>query len=458
MKNHLNNNNFKLKPLALGIALVSVFGVAQAKSLTEASTLLETVGDPNESQFMKNIGLKVGGWANAGVTYNAANPDSNFNGPVTFGDRANEFQLNQLNLFVQRAVAAEGNAWDFGGRFDAMFGTDSIFTQAYGVPAFDVNTNQPLNRNHWDLNMLGSNSNRFYDIALPQAYAEAYAPIGNGLNIKVGHFYTPIGYETVPAPDNFFYTHAYTMQYGEPFTHTGVMGNYTVDKNWAVMGGAVTGSATGGWDGGFDKQLGNWGGLGGVTWTSNDKGTSANVSSTFSGTSEHSSQAWALYSVVLKHNITDKTHLMLQHDHGFANGIAGALSGGTPNNNDVQWYGINMHLTYDVKDNLSAGVRGEWFRDQNGFRVCSPGRVAAATSGDGNSYALAGKANNSTCNAASWYAVTAGLNWKPVKWLNIRPNVRYDWVDGKTATGGYRPFGNNKEDQFLFSTDFGVNF
>jgi len=334
-----------------------------------------------------------------------------------------------------------------------MFGTDAIFTQAYGVPAFDVNTGQPMNRSHWDLNMLGSNDNRFYDIALPQAYAEAYAPIGNGLNIKAGHFYTPIGYETVPAPDNFFYTHAYTMQYGEPFTHTGVMGNYTVDKNWAVMGGAVTGSATGGWDGGWDKQLGNWGGLGGVTWTSDDKGTSANVSSTFSGTSEHSSQAWALYSVVLKHNITDKTHLMMQHDHGFANGI---LLGGV--STDTEWYGLNTHLTYDIKDDLTAGVRGEWFRDQNGFRVCSPGRVAAATDNSGNSHAIGGAANNSTCNAASYYAITAGINWKPVKWLNVRPNVRYDWVDGTTATGGYRPFGNNKEDQFLFSSDFVVNF
>ena len=181
MKNHLNNNRYKLKPLALGMALVSVFGVAQAKSLTEASTLLETVGDPNESQFMKNLGLKIGGWANAGITYNAASPDNNFNGPVTFGDRSAEFQLNQLNLFVQRAVAAEGDAWDFGGRFDVMFGTDSIFTQAYGVPAFDVNSGAPKDRGSWDLNLLNSDSNRFYDIALPQAYAEAYAPIGISL-------------------------------------------------------------------------------------------------------------------------------------------------------------------------------------------------------------------------------------------------------------------------------------
>lgn len=461
MKNHPNNNRFKLKPLTLSIALVSVFGVAQAKSLTEAGTLLETVGDPNESQFMKNLDLKIGGWANAGVTYNAASPDNNFNGPVTFGDRSGEFQLNQLNIFAQRAVAAEGDAWDFGGRFDAMFGTDAIFTQAYGVPALDVNTGQVMNRSHWDLNMLGSNDNRFYDIALPQAYAEIYAPIGNGLNIKAGHFYTPIGYETVPAPDNFFYTHAYTMQYGEPFTHTGVMGNYTVDKNWAVMGGVTTGSATGGWDGGWDKQLGNWGGLAGTTWTSDDKNTSANISGTFGDTSEHSSKKWGLYSIVLKHNITDKTHLMLQHDHGYANGVLISSADGIYK--DTEWYGINMHLTYDIKDNLTAGIRGEWFRDQDGFRVWSPMRVSAASSNGLNSYASGGLGNYSGSNfgnGASYYAVTAGMNWKPMKWLNIRPNVRYDWVDGTVAaTGGqYRPFGNAKQDQFLFSTDFNVNF
>ncbi len=386
-------------------------------------------------------------------------PTNGFNGPVTFADRSAEFQLNQLNIFVQRAVAAEGDAWDFGGRFDAMFGTDSIFTQAYGVPAFDVNSGLAKESRHWDLNLLGSESNRFYDIALPQAYAEAYAPIGNGLNIKAGHFYTPIGYETVPAPDNFFYTHAYTMQYGEPFTHTGVMGNYTVDKNWAVMGGATTGSATGGWDGGLDKQLGNWGGLAGTTWTSDDKNTSANISGTFGSTSEQSSKKWGLYSIVLKHNVTDKTHLMLQHDHGYANGV---LINNAPT--DTEWYGLNMHLTYDIKDNLTAGIRTEWFRDQNGFRVWSPMRVSAASSNGLDSYASGGNGNYSGSNfgsGASYYGITAGLNWKPVKWLNIRPNVRYDWADGVQANGSsrYLPFGNNNRDsQFLFSSDFNVNF
>jgi hypothetical protein len=405
--------------------------------------------DINEAKIMKDAGIVIGGWANGGITYNATSPSNNFNGPVTFADRSGEFQLNQLNLFIQRAVATEGDSFDIGGRFDIMFGTDSIFTQAYGVPAYDVNTLQPLNRNHWDLDLLGSNDNRFYDLALPQAYLEMYAPIGNGLNIKIGHFYTPIGYETVPAPDNFFYTHAYTMQYGEPFTHTGILGNYAVDSNWSVMGGVVTASATGGWDGGWDKQLGNWAGIAGTTWTSTDKNTSANVSGTYGGTSEHSSQSWGIYSIVLKHNITDKTHLMLQHDHGYANNVQAS----TPNV-DAEWYGVNTHLTYDVTDTVTAGLRGEWFRDQNGFRVCSPGRVAAATNVIDNIGTAGSYAANflSTCSAASYYAFTAGVTWKPTTWLRLRPNVRYDWADGA------RPFGNLKQDQFLFSTDLTVNF
>ena len=411
--------------------------------------------DINETKPLKESGVVIGGWANAGVTYNATDPESNFNGPVTFGDRSAEFQLNQLNMFVQKAVATEGSSWDIGGRFDIMFGTDSIFTQAYGVPSFDVNSAMPRNRSNWDLSLLNGRDNRFYDLAIPQAYLESYVPVGNGLNLKIGHFYTPIGYETVPAPDNFFYTHAYTMQYGEPFTHTGVMGNYAVDSNWSVMGGVVTGSATGGWDGGWNKHLGNWSGLMGTTWTSTDKGTSLNVAGTYGATSENNSSTWALYSVVLKHNITDKMHLMLQHDHGFASNTYDYATA-TPNSIDAEWYGINSHLTYDVTDTVVAGLRAEWFRDQNGFRVCSPGRVGAATDSTGSSYAASFL---STCSAASYYAITAGVTWKPKTWLSLRPNVRYDWADSQTKMFDVNASGaGQKSDQFLFSTDMTISF
>ena len=411
-------------------------------------------------EWYKDSGIRLGGWINGGATFNPSQ-SSGFNGPVTFTDQSNRAQLNQFYVYLQRAVVAEGSSWDFGFRADFMFGSDAIFTQAYGVPAFDVTTGQPLSRSNWDLDICCA-STKYYGVAFPQVFAEAYVPVGNGLNVKVGHFYTPIGYESVPAPDNFFYSHAYTMQYGEPFTHTGGLGNYNINKNWMFMGGVTTGSATGGWDGGFDKQLGNWGGLAGITWTSDDMGTSANLSGSYSATSTRSSEPWMLYSVVLKHQFTLKTHFVFQHDHGFAGGVL--LNGVIQ---DAEWYGINTHFYYDLMPELSVGVRAEWFRDRDGFRVFSPGRVAAATNNRGFSYALgSNQLNNSFAAPADYYGVTVGMNWKAAKTLkldwkamqqfNVRPNVRYDAADGLHGLD-YRPFGGHK-DQVVLSLDFMVPF
>src|SRR5687768_8702910 len=429
---------------ALGVLLLIVMscGDACANSIVE---------------LLKEKGVRAGGWINAGGTYNPSNPANGYNGTVTFADRANRFQLNQFNIYIQRTVVTEGKAFDLGGRFDFMFGTDAIYTQAFGVPPFDVNSGQSLNRGHWDLDLCCS-STRTYGIALPQAYLEAYLPVGNGLNIKAGHFYSPTGYETVPAPDNFFYTHAYSFNNGEPFTHTGVVGNYTVNANWSVMGGAITGSATGGWDGGFDRQLGNWGGIGGITWISDDKRTSANITGTYSEVSTRSSRPWGMYNIVLQHRVTPKTHLVLHHVHGYAGGI---LLGGEPRN--TEWYGINTHLYYDLLEDLSIGVRGEWFRDRDGFRVPSPFRVVAALNNRG--FSFAGDPSAVTIAPADYYAITFGMNWKPAKrmkldWkpmqkLNIRPNIRYDRAAGIDQS--YRPF-DNRKDQVLFSLDATIPF
>jgi hypothetical protein len=468
---------FRLRPWVAGLSLALAAGGLMAAEQEEHKGPLEPKAEPapeaaglmaatgfnvNDTKFLKDLGVAVGGWAQAGITYNAGNPDNNFNGPITFSDRSGEFQLNQLYLYLQKAVATEGDAFSFGWRADFMFGTDPVFTQAYGVPAYAVNNLQPMTRNTWDLNFL-RNTNRFYDIAFPQVYLEAYVPVGTGLNLKLGHFYTPIGYEVVTSPDNFFYSHAYTMQYGEPFTHTGLLANYAFDKNWSTVAGLLTGSATGGWDGGWNQQLGNWSGLLGGTWNTEDKATSFNITGTYGGTSEHSSAAWGMYSMVLKHNILDNLHAVLQHDHGYANGVI------TPKGmKDAEWYGINSYLMYDIMDNLGVGVRGEWFRDNDGFRVCSPARIAAGINVDasGAAYSNAGNIGQVTCQPANYYAFTVGMNYKPLKWLTLRPNVRYDWVDGTFAgtNNRYKPFGNGatpgdgKDGQFLFSADAVIVF
>lgn len=446
----MKKSGFKIRltSVAFGLCAALFLDAAYAGEIDEATGLADYMAGKGDAQPLKDYGIKWGGWINSSITHNFNSTPDKFNGPVTFGDRKDELQLNQLYFYLQKAVNTSGDDWDWGGRFDINYGTDSIFTQAYGVPALDPRTLQPLNRGHWDLH-LTSFSDRFYGLALPQAYGEVNIPVGNGLNIKAGHFYTPIGYEVVTAPDNFFFTKPYTFQYGEPFTHTGILGSYTIDDNWSAIAGAVTGSATGGWDGNFDRQLGNWDFLGGVTWTSDDKNYSLNITSTAGPRSERHSDAWALYSIVGKANFLDNTlHYIIQHDHGFADNVATAKG-----EKDARWYGINQYLLYDIQDDLGIGIRAEWFRDNDGFRIAGPARCAASFNVSSGPYACQGNYSAYPFGGSSYYEITAGLTYKPVKWITVRPNVRYDWTDK------IRIFNTGKTtDQLLFSTDVVIVF
>ena len=449
------------------LVLMSATAAHADDSWKNASGLMEASGyNINDLSFFKNNNLKLGGWVETSISANDNARHDGFNGPVTFQDRTSEFQLNQLNAFLQKSVTTGGDKFDWGGRFDIMFGSDSVFTQAYGNPAFNPQSGNLEPRGNWDLKLSGD---RFYGFAMPNAYAEFNLPMGEGLNIKAGHFYTPVGYEVVTAPDNFFVTKPYTFQYGEPFTHTGLLGSYTFNPNWNLTAGALTGSSTGGWDGSFNRNLATWSGLLGGTWTSNDGGTSLYISGTSGPQSDNNSSFWGIFSVVGKHNITDKLHLILQHDHGYANnvitgnGLSSGTNGGLQN---AEWYGLNSYLLYDVTDKLGAGIRAEWFRDNNGFRINGPGRCGASANGTANNYGSAGPYYNSACanwatggggnpypwQGSGYYELTAGLVYKPVKWMNLRPNVRFDYANSPQFAGG------NQHTQVLFTADAVVIF
>ena len=105
---------------------------------------------------------------------------------------------------------------------------------------------------------------------------------------------------------------------------------------------------------------------------------------------------------------------MIQNDYGIQQQGVG--------NPDATWYGINQYLFYKINCCWTAGVRMEWFRDQNGTRVAPVGDITP--SGISNNPASAGGF------AGSFYEVTAGLNYIPGPNVVIRPEVRVDWFDG----------------------------
>ncbi len=360
----------------------------------------------NETPFLQSLGVKLGGWVDIGFTGNPTH-SSGSNGPVTFNNGPNEFRLHQVYGYIEREVNTNTDTFSVGFRADLLYGADAGYTFASNFDA--------------DENFVGRllDPNKQHQLAFPQAYVNIYVPVGNGLTFQVGHFYTLIGYEVVPSAGNFFFSHAYTMQYAEPFTHTGALAIYPVNNNITVKGGVVTG-----WDAHFNQPA-NF--LGSISYTTDDERTTL-TGAVVSGSTEsvYSTGIGAgtakvdhnrtMYSLVLEHSFTDRLHYVLQHDHGNQEK--------TTFERAAQWYGVNQYVFYDILHNLTAGLRMEWFRDDDGVRI-----------------------NGFTDN---YIGVTGGLNYTPIAGFTIRPEVRYDRSTSNRRID--RAFNNGKDnDQILLS-------
>lgn len=350
--------------------------------------------------FLKEAGITVGGWVQSGMLSNAYGTASN--GPLGFNGLS-DYNLHQLAVFAEKKTNTENKCIDLGGRIDYVYGIDGPDVQAFGDHSWDF----------------GWNSSSRYGSAIPQLYLEL--AIGDW-SIKGGRFWTPIGYEVIPATGNFFYSHSYTCFYGEPFTHTGFLVTRKINDKWSAFGGWVDG-----WDSGWANNDGADNFLGGVNWTISEKASLVwaltagywGTGAAFTGANQGDIY---MNSIVFTYKLTDRWTYVLQHDLGTnTNNPAG----------DAQWYGINQHLYYKINDCLAAGGRIEWFRDNNGVRV------------------IAG-------NAGNYYEATLGLNYKPHSNCLIRPEVRWDWYEGAIAAGNH-PFNDQQADS-QFSGGFDVIF
>lgn len=356
--------------------------------------------------------IRVRGWVDGGYTFNTASPTSHFNGPYNAIDR-DIGQLNQLYFIVEKPLQANSRGWDIGGRVDFMWGYDYFLTQSNGLER------RPNGAQHW-------NAGQQYGIAIPQAYAE----IGNQtFSVKLGHFYTIIGYEGVPSINNFFYSKSYSYQFAGPFTHWGGLATWNIDKHWTLSGGIVNG-----WDA-LDRVHEQATILGSVKYTADENlwslsfaMASGNEPTATPANYDNRTRLSAIFTV----HPMDRLEYVFHHHYAFQEN--GQVGGST-----ARWYGIDQYLYYTLTEQWKAGVRFEWMRDEAGTRV-------------------GGNPDRGNLNIApfpgSFYSVSLGANYRPHPNVLIRPEVRSDWFDGKG-----NPY-NDRTDkqQYLFAINANVQF
>ena len=326
-----------------------------------------------EGALLDDSRLQVCGWVELGATFGTA-PSNNL--PLGFNYRDNNFSLEQNWVRVERTVVMSGtDEPTFGFRSDWILpGTDYRFTVAHGLLSnqLTASNGQPST----------------YGIDPVQFYAEAFFPtIGRGLDIKVGRFYAQYGMESIEAPGNALFSHAYSFL-DNPYTQTGIVAALQLTPEWSVQSGVVIGQ-----DVFFDGDNLNY--IGGVKWADPDGHDSA----TFS---------WILGSGRYNqaHGLNNANIVDLVLTHKFSGRLTysfESLGGSEMNVPDIgtgNWLGIVNYLTYDLTPHLSSTTRLELWDDAQGVRTGFPGLYSV---------------------------VTTGLNFHPRKDLVFRPEVRYDY-------------------------------
>ena len=304
--------------------------------------------------------ITFGGWVQMGYHSGVTPGAAARNDALSFNNHPHRFNLHQGWLYAEK-VADGSCGLDWGFRADIMYGVDAGDTQAFGN-----------NAGNWDL---GTDFTRGggYGWAIPQAYGELAS---GDWSVKLGHFYTLIGYEVVTAPDNFFYSHALTMFNSEPFTHTGALATYTASDSTTIYAGW-----TAGWDTGFDQNMNGSSFLGGFSTALGDDVTFTYISTAGNFGDRSAGNSGYSHSLLFDVALSDDLNYIFQSDL-----VRVSATG------DDQ-VGINQYLIYSLNDQVGLGWRTEWWKNQ----------------GD------------------SQYAMTWGVNVKPMDNVIIRPEIRYDW-------------------------------
>jgi len=351
----------------------------------------------------------ISGWLDGGFIGNFGVPPSKFNGPYNAVDRANEPMMNQVYLIAEQTLPTDGDN-GIGYRTDLLYGEDFPLAMSLG----------------WETNPGPTdwNSGEFYGLAIPQLYAE----VGNqDLSLKLGHFYTIVGYEGVPAVGNFFYQRSYSYQFAGPFTHWGGLVNWKASDNVEVDGGLVNG-----WNS-LASPYSDANFLGRIR-AKNDDNSLATTFAVISGNEGNdfsplfqpapplTSANRTRYSLLFEVRPTDNVEYVFHQWLGTqAKGLA---DGGT-----ALWTGIDQYLYYRWSKTWLWGARFEWFQDTDGTRV------GLNRPSNPNHVPLPG----------NYYSLTLGPNWVPTGNFMMRPCFRWDFFGG--PTGPRRPYNDGVSNQ-----------
>jgi hypothetical protein len=377
----------------------------QAELLKTQATPAVGAGEGSQIDAFLNT-VTVGGYVSASFVYNNNNPDNPIYAQAVnqFDLDHNTFTLDGAKLEFGRAAAAPGEA---GFQLDLMFGDDGGILGAYRF------------------NTPGYASDNFVYVQ------EMYASYNwNDVVFKFGKWETLLGSEVIDPILNRNVTQGLLFTYAIPLVHTGLMasGKLTEEIGWAL-------AAANGWNNATDTND-NKGVLGQLTYSSGPFTTGLSTyygSDGYTGfadpannTVENSNESRALVldwtATVLA---TDALTFWWNVDWGMQDDVVFTTGPQAPGTDNAQWYGVAVGTQYAFNEKTTLAVRGEWFRDSDGYRMFLGENTDA-------------------------YSLTGTLGYKLTPNLLTRLEVRMDEFNTDDSTDDVFPQGGGSADGDLY--------
>jgi hypothetical protein len=195
--------------LALAAAGVVNLGLVQAEEAQ--SHLLTAISQTTLSGYVDTSAIwQPGTRSRAAGPGRPSLPGRAFDG----GNKTDGFNLHAVGLTLEKPL--DEGEWSAGYRTDLVLGPDADYYST------------ALNGGGFSIDELG----------LKQAYVALRAPVGNGIDFKVGVFDTVVGYESFESANNPNFSRSYGFQIG-PRNHTGVLASYHFNDTISVSAGVA---------------------------------------------------------------------------------------------------------------------------------------------------------------------------------------------------------------------------
>jgi len=382
--------DYRFSSIPCGDACDAVCGTACGSSCKSSCGTLKNI----YRSLHDGRGIEMDVWAAGGCYYNFHGDDNFSNEPQLFTDNPG-FALHQFSASIYKDAVGRvkgRNQLDWGARVDYFFGSDAPLMQTADDGKWD---------SEWDTGFVDGVA--YYGSSIPQLYAEiAYGK----WSAKYGRFFNPVVGESVVAKENFFFSRTYRREQLLPMTVSGALATYKMSPYLTMSAGW-----TDGYNGGFVSDRGGSMLVANVQAQLTKRlslGWGTNVGkSRFNYTTISEDVDINLNTASLEYLLTKKLTWRVDAAYSSTDStLVGKMNSASVANN----------LFCRFNDRWSVGARFEWFWEKD---------VAGGTSND-------------------LYATTVGVNWRPIKCLLFRPEVRYD------SSGSGMPYnlGRNAESWF----------